>query len=85
MINGMAIITTKAGGIPEVIEDGVNGLLIEAGDVDALAASLRRVYEDRGLLESLSLTAARRAPDFTIEKAAEHAAEMIEQVSAMHR
>lgn len=37
---GMPSIASRVGGIPEMIEDGVNGTLIEAGDVDALAKAM---------------------------------------------
>ena len=80
MITGMSIIATKTGGIPEVIENGVNGLLVEPGDVDGLAALLKRACEDRDMIQRLSEMAVRRAPEFTAEKSAEHAAEMIREV-----
>ena len=35
-----AVVTTRVGGIPEVISDGHDGMLIEAGDITALAAAL---------------------------------------------
>jgi glycosyltransferase involved in cell wall biosynthesis len=43
------VVGTRAGGTPEVIEDGVNGLLVPPGDVEALAARLREMLanEDR--------------------------------------
>ena len=36
--SGLPVISTRHGGIPEIIEDGVNGLLAPAGDIEKLAA-----------------------------------------------
>ena len=41
----------------EVVEDGRNGLLVQAEDPDAWAAALRRLLEDKELRERLSATA----------------------------
>lgn len=38
------VISTPLAGIPDLVVDGVNGLLVAPGDVDALAAALRRLY-----------------------------------------
>ena len=53
MAYGLPVITTPVGGIPDVIEDGTNGILIEPGDEQALAAALRSVIADRGFREAL--------------------------------
>ena len=37
-LRGRAVVGTRAGGIPDIVEDGVNGLLVEPGDAAALAA-----------------------------------------------
>lgn len=52
-----AVIGTRVDGTREVLQDGVNGLVVEPGDVDALAAAIVRLVNDRGLLESLSVRA----------------------------
>jgi glycosyltransferase involved in cell wall biosynthesis len=43
---GTPVIGADAAGIPEVIEDGVTGLLVPARDPAAMAAAVRRVLED---------------------------------------
>lgn len=43
---GRPILATRVGGLPEQIEDGVTGLLVPPGDVDALAAALRRFLDE---------------------------------------
>lgn len=42
-----AVVASRIGGIPEMVDDEVNGLLVPAGDVEALAAALRRMLGDR--------------------------------------
>lgn len=43
------VVATRVGGIPEVVEDGVNGYLVEVGDVDALAARVGELIADPAL------------------------------------
>ena len=53
---------TRAGGIPDIVEDGVNGLLVPFGDARALAAALERMLTEDGLAERLGEGAAAAAP-----------------------
>ena len=43
---GLPVVATRVGGVPEVVRDGETGLLVEPGDVDALAAAMGRVESD---------------------------------------
>lgn len=54
---GTPVISTAVGGVPEVVEDGVNGLLVPRGDVDALANAIRRLSAEPGLRETLAAAA----------------------------
>jgi L-malate glycosyltransferase len=56
-------IATRVGGVPELIEDGVNGLLYEIGDVDGMAAGAISILSDPALLERLSTASRRTAQD----------------------
>ena len=47
------VVSTPVGGIPELIEDGVNGLLVPPGDARSLAAALARLLEDGELRERM--------------------------------
>jgi len=51
---GRAVVGTRAGSIPNLVVDGVSGLLFEPGDPVALADALVRVLSDRALAERLA-------------------------------
>jgi glycosyltransferase involved in cell wall biosynthesis len=55
MSQGVPVIASSVGGIPEVVRHGVNGLLFPRGDVSALAAVIDRVISDPGLRYELAL------------------------------
>lgn len=46
LARGLAVVASNVGGIPEVIEDGVTGILCPVGDVEAFAAAVRRLAAD---------------------------------------
>ncbi len=55
---GTPVIATDVGGVAEVVRDGENGLLVPAGDGDALAAAIERAFRAEGLLDRLRAAAA---------------------------
>ena len=63
---GRAVVASRVGGIPDLVEDGRNGLLVEAGDLDALADALVRILSDHELAERLGSGAAASAAKWTI-------------------
>ena len=54
LASGRPLIATMVGGIPEVIHDGENGLLVPQKDPDALAAAIERLQADSELRQRLS-------------------------------
>ena len=50
---GVPVVASRIGGIPEVVSDGVNGLLFEAGDAADLARALNRLLTEPDLLDTL--------------------------------
>jgi glycosyltransferase involved in cell wall biosynthesis len=57
MAYGCPIVATSVGGIPELIEDGVNGLLCPPGDSDYLAQKILTLIENPGLRKKLGCAA----------------------------
>jgi glycosyltransferase involved in cell wall biosynthesis len=54
---GTPVIATAVGGVPEVVHDGENGLLVASGDAVALAGAIGRLADDAALVEHLATRA----------------------------
>lgn len=50
---GLPIVATHAGGMPEAVEDGINGRLVPPADVEALKDALRQLLADRELRQRM--------------------------------
>jgi glycosyltransferase involved in cell wall biosynthesis len=70
MAAGLPVVAAAGGGPDEIVTESVDGLLYPPGDVDELAAALRRVATDAGLAERLGSAAVERARAFSPELAA---------------
>jgi glycosyltransferase involved in cell wall biosynthesis len=51
---GIPVVATDTGGVPDIVEDGVTGLLVPPGDANALAQAIVRLLEDEGLKQHLA-------------------------------
>jgi glycosyltransferase involved in cell wall biosynthesis len=51
---GVPVVSTAVGGVPELVRDGVNGLLVPIGDVDAVTGAVTRILRDEGLRTRLA-------------------------------
>ncbi|HLZ37524.1 MAG TPA: glycosyltransferase family 4 protein [Mycobacteriales bacterium] len=64
MAAGVPVVGWRAGNLPFLARDGVEGLVVPPGDVPGLAAALLRLADDEELRRSLGAAAARRAAGF---------------------
>jgi glycosyltransferase involved in cell wall biosynthesis len=64
---GSTVIATAVGGVPEVVRDGENGLLVPAGDPEALASAIERFFADDALRRRLSDAASSSVEAYTEE------------------
>jgi glycosyltransferase involved in cell wall biosynthesis len=59
--NHRPVVASRVGGLPDVVKDGVNGILVEPGDAGMLADALQKVFENEELLDRLSQGAVQSA------------------------
>jgi glycosyltransferase involved in cell wall biosynthesis len=70
MACGLPVVASRAGGIPEVVEDGVSGLLVPPGEVAPLARAIERVARDVALRRALGASARARVVErFSLDEA----------------
>jgi glycosyltransferase involved in cell wall biosynthesis len=65
LCRGRPVIGTRVGGTPDIVRDGVNGLLVEPEDVDGLSRAIEHVLSDRELAERLAAGARECAGEWT--------------------
>jgi glycosyltransferase involved in cell wall biosynthesis len=63
MAAGLPIVATNVGGIPEIVEPGVTGRLVPAGDAEALATEVANLLQDSGMRRAMSEKAREVAMD----------------------
>jgi glycosyltransferase involved in cell wall biosynthesis len=81
MACGLPVVTTRAGAFPEIVEDGVNGLVVPPADAPALAAAVRRLLSDPDLCRRMGHAARERITrDLTWRRAAEKLVQVYEEV-----
>ncbi len=72
MACGKPVVATDAGGLPEVVNDGVTGLIVPARDPDALAAAISSLLDDEKMRADMGIAARKRLEEgFTAAKMVE--------------
>jgi glycosyltransferase involved in cell wall biosynthesis len=66
MACALPVVASRTGGIPEVVEDGVSGVLVAPGDADDLARALAELERDPERRRRLGVAARRRAEAFDV-------------------
>lgn len=66
MINKVPVISTNAGGLPEVNNEGVSGFLSNVGDINAMANNAIKILSDDAVLEEFKQNAVQTAQKFDI-------------------
>ena len=85
IVQGMAcelpVIATNGGGVPEIVQDGVTGLLVPMGDAPAMADAICRLLEDGSSARNMGVLGRKRAVEhFTIERSTQKLMDVCERV-----
>lgn len=77
---GVPVVATSAGGIPEIITHGVDGLLCPPEDDDALAQAVLKLCRDTALAKSLSAAGLEKVKQFSKAATAQKTLEVYDEV-----
>jgi glycosyltransferase involved in cell wall biosynthesis len=82
---GVPIVGSAVGGVPDLVRDGKDGLLVPPGQPDALAHAIRRLIEDPELLSILRQNALDRQDDFTSRQMTDRLVSVYRSAVAEHQ
>lgn len=78
---GVPVVASRVGGLPEIVQDGVSGLLVPPADSTALAGALIRVLEDQSLRQKLAAATADAVAPFTLERYVDRLTRIYEELA----
>jgi len=78
---GLPVVSTRVGGVPDLVEDGVTGLLVDPGDPAALAGALSGLLGDRERRAEMGIKGReRRRSEFDIDVTVERIEQLYEEL-----
>ncbi len=84
--SGVPVVATKVGGVVEIIDDQVNGLLVYPKDSDGLADAVLRIYQDESFARQLADNARKKVEEkFSLVKMAQDTIKVYEEAMASPR
>jgi len=81
---GLPIVATHVGGIPEIVDDGTNGLLVAPDDIPALEHAIGRLYREVGLREAIGRANENKAADFSPARMTSRYMDIYTAIAAAH-
>ena len=80
MACGIPIVASKVGGIPEIVKDGENGLLVPPRDSEALADAIIYLLENEDIREKMGKNGRKKGENYSWERIAEETEKVYEEV-----
>ena len=86
MACGLPVVVTRVGGVADIVDDGANGLLIPAGEVAALRATLESLISDEGRRRRMGRVARSRVEErFDALLTTRHRLALLQQATRIHQ
>jgi glycosyltransferase involved in cell wall biosynthesis len=82
MSKALPVVASKVGGIPELVRDGVEGILVSPKDVGGLSAAILKIIRNTAMRSAMSKASLTRAHEFTAEVQMEKLARIITDVAS---
>lgn len=80
---GIPVIATRWRALPEIVEDGVSGLLVEPRDERAILDAMMRFYQDPSLYRRLAAGAVAKRTRFSLENQVNHFVRLCRELAAV--
>jgi glycosyltransferase involved in cell wall biosynthesis len=71
MAFGLPVVSTRVAAIPEIIQEGKQGFLLEPGDIEGLSDRIIRLLEDQGLWRTMSVNAQEKVREYSAARLAD--------------
>lgn len=84
MASGVPVIATRSGGVPEIIREGTDGILVTPGSASEMCEAVLKLLRDESLRNSLSAAGTNRAEEFSLEKHVNQMVQVFEETLKHH-
>ena len=81
---GLPVIATDVGGIPEIIENGVNGFLVKPDAIDDICESILGLYSESTLMEQIARANTEKAKSYTVGTMADKYVQIYQRILTNH-
>ncbi|MCX7641071.1 MAG: glycosyltransferase family 4 protein, partial [Elusimicrobiales bacterium] len=80
MTFGLPVVGTDAGGIKEIVKDGINGFIVPKQNPQKLAEAILKIYSDKYIYEKFSENSTKLVKDFSSSNMAKQTIDVYEKI-----
>jgi len=84
MACGVPVVAARSGGVPEIVRDQIDGILVRAGSANEVYDAVLRLLRDESLRNRLSESGRKRAEEFSLQRHVHQMMEVFEETSSYY-